>query len=277
VPLSLTTSLPGKNKKPEFTLIAHRGASYDAPENTFESFDLALELGFDNFETDVQLTSDGTPVLVHDDTLDRTTDATGLVSETPVAKIKSLNAGLWFHGPEDGAGVRGPLAYPEAFVPTLDEFLERYAGRVHVHLELKSTQSELPATVMKSLKRWGWLDQHTGDSVAPGVTISSFHFEQLERSIALMPAIAHGWLLQKIDRVSLTAATGLGLSGIYPNAGKVTAKQIADANSAGLVVRTWGIASSKAALRRAYRSGAAGTTVDWPVKARDIIDSTWET
>ncbi|MBT3994592.1 MAG: hypothetical protein HOF01_02230 [Chloroflexi bacterium] len=261
------------SKQPDFTLIAHRGASYDAPENTFESFDLALALGFDNFETDVQLTSDGRPVLVHDDTLDRTTDSTGLVSETGIAKIKSLNAGLWFEGPDDGAGIRGVMAYPEAFVPTLDEFLERYAGKAHVHLELKSTQPDLAAVSMKSLKQWGWLDQHTGDSVAPGLTISSFHFEQLERSIALMPNIAHGWLLQKIDKASLAAAVDLGLSGIYPNASKVTKKQIDDANNAGLVVRTWGIADSKAALRRAYRSRAVGTTVDWPSKAREIIES----
>jgi glycerophosphoryl diester phosphodiesterase len=242
--------------KNSFTLIAHRGASYDAPENTFEAFDLALELGFDNFETDVQLTSDGRAVLVHDATLDRTTDATGLVSETTVAKIKSLNAGLWFEGPDDGAGVHGPLAYPEAFVPTLDDFLERYAGKAHVHLELKSTEPELAPIAKKSIEQWGWLDQHTGDSIAPGLTISSFHFEQLERSIAIMPNIAHGWLLQKIDKASLEAAIELGLAGIYPNAGKVTEKQIASANEAGLVVRTWGIANSKAALRRAYRSGA---------------------
>ncbi len=260
-------------KKNRFTLIAHRGASYDAPENTFESFDLALELGFDNFETDVQLSSDGRAVLIHDDTLDRTTDATGPVADASIAKIKSLNAGLWFEGPKDGAGIHGPLAYPEAFVPTLDEFLERYAGRAHVHLELKSTQPELAATAMTSLKQWGWLDQHTGDSVAPGLTISSFHFEQLVRSMALMPNTAHGWLIQKIDRASLQAAVDLGLSGIYPNASNVTKKQIADANSTGLVVRTWGIADSKAALKRAYRSGAVGTTVDWPAKAREIVES----
>ena len=262
-----------KNKKTEFTLIAHRGASYDAPENTFEAFDLALALGFDNLETDVQLTSDGRAVLIHDATLDRTTDSTGLVAETGIAKIKSLNAGLWFEGPEDGAGVRGVMAYPEAFVPTLDDFLERYAGKAHVHLELKSTQPELAATTRKSLEKWGWLDQHTGDSVAPGLTISSFHIEQLERSIAIMPEIAHGWLLQKIDKTSLKRAIDLGLSGIYPNAGKVTKKQIADANEAGLVVRTWGISDSKTALNRAYNSGAVGTTVDWPSKAREIIDS----
>lgn len=260
-------------RKSNFTLIAHRGASYDAPENTFEAFDLALELGFDNFETDVQLTSDGRPVLIHDDTLDRTTDASGLVSETSIAKIKSLNAGLWFEGPDDSAGIHGPLAYPEAFVPTLDDFLERYAGKAHVHLELKSTQPDLAATSARSLKQWNWLGQHTGDSIAPGVTISSFHLEQLVRSVALVPDVAHSWLLQVIDSKSIESATDLGLTGISPHAAKVTKKQVSDANRAGLVVRTWGIAKSKAALKRAYNSGAVGTTVDWPAKAREIIDS----
>ena len=126
---------------------------------------------------------------------------------------------------------------------------------------------------VKSLKQWGWLDQQTGNSISPGLTISSFHFEQLQRSIALRPNIAHGWLLQKIDKASLKAAIDLGLSGIYPNANKVTKKQIDDANNVGLVVRTWGIANSKPALRSAYRSGAVGTTVDWPSKARLIIES----
>lgn len=259
--------------KKDFTLIAHRGASYDAPENTFEAFDLALEMGFDNVETDVQLSSDGRSVLIHDESLNRTTGIQGLVAETSIAKIKSLNAGLWFEGPDDGAGSTGPLAYPDAFVPTLDEFLERYAKKIHVHLELKSTQPELPVKVMESLKNWDFLDQHTGDYVSPGLTISSFHVDQLERSIAIMPEVAHGWLLQKINKSSLRVAFDLGLAGIYPNAMKVTKHQIDHANESGLSVRTWGIGNSVQALKRAYKSGATGTTVDWPIKAHKMLAS----
>jgi|TARA_B100001964_G_scaffold196523_1_gene221127 glycerophosphoryl diester phosphodiesterase len=265
--------LPRKNSEKQFALIAHRGASYDAPENTFEAFDLALEMGFDNIETDVQLSSDGRCVLIHDELLYRTTGIQGLVAETSIAKIKSLNAGLWFEGPDDGAGSTGPLAYPDAFVPTLDEFLERYAKKIHVHLELKSTQPELSVKVMESLKNWDFLGQHTGDYVSPGITISSFHAEQLERSIALMPEVAHGWLLEKINKNSLTVALDLGLAGIYPNAMKVTKHQIDRANEFGLSVRTWGIGNSVQALKRAYKSGATGTTIDWPVKAHKMLAS----
>ena len=265
--------MPIKKSEKQFTLIAHRGGAYDAPENTFEAFDLALEMGFDNIETDIQLSSDGRCILIHDEFLDRTTGIQGLVAETSIAKIKSLNAGLWFEGPDDGAGSTGPLAYPDAFVPTLDEFLERYQKKIHAHLELKSTQPELPLKVMESLRNWGFIGQHTGNYLSPGVTISSFHVEQLKRSIALMPEIAHGWLLQKIDKSSLRVAVDLGLSGIYPNAMNVTKHQIDIANESGLSVRTWGIGNSLQALKRAYKSGAAGTTVDWPVKAHKILSS----
>ena len=209
----------------------------------------------------------------HDSELDRTTDGTGPVAETGIAKIKSLNAGLWFEGPEDGAGVKGPMAYPEAFVPTLDDILERYAGKIHLHLELKSKEPELSELAYKSLEKWGWLDQSTGGYESPGLTMTSFHYEQLERSIALMPNIAHGWLVQNLDKQTLAAAVELGLSGIYPNASKVTKKQVSDAHNAGLSVRTWGIADSKPNLRRAYRSGATGTTVDWPAIAREVIEA----
>ena len=154
-----------------------------------------------------------------------------------------------------------------------EEFCERYAGKVHVHLELKSKHPELAEVSKVSLERWGWLDQHTGDSVAPGITISSFNFEQLERSIKVMPQIAHGWLLQEITDESIKAAVNLGLSGIYPNAKKVTAAQIELADNAGLTVRTWGIGGSRQALEQAYRSGAGGTTVDWPSQARDYLES----
>lgn len=93
-------------------VIAHRGASSDAPENTMAAFERALELGADGFEFDVQLTSDGHPVVVHDTMLDRTTNGTGPVFHASLAEVRSLDAGSWF-GP-DFAGER---------VPTLEEVL----------------------------------------------------------------------------------------------------------------------------------------------------------
>lgn len=80
------------------------------------NFDLALENGFDNVETDVQLSSDGCAVLIHDDTLHHTTNGSGVVTETTFADIKALSAGDWFQGPDDSVGLKEPsnCAHPNA-------------------------------------------------------------------------------------------------------------------------------------------------------------------
>lgn len=92
---------------------AHRGWSGKYPENTVEAFRAALELGVDQIETDVHLTRDGELVLIHDDTLDRTTNGTGRVSDYTLAELKALDAGSW-KGAEF-AGCR---------IPTLRELME---------------------------------------------------------------------------------------------------------------------------------------------------------
>src|SRR4026208_1069743 len=82
--------------RPRPRLIAHRGGGVLAPENTLAGLELARNLGFEAVEFDVKLTEDGTPVLMHDDTLDRTTDGHGLVSEHAYVEIAELDAGTWF-------------------------------------------------------------------------------------------------------------------------------------------------------------------------------------
>lgn len=77
-------------------VIAHRGGGFLAPENTLAGIKLARNLGFLGVEFDVKLTEDGTPVLMHDETLERTTDGSGLVTKTSYADIADLDAGAWF-------------------------------------------------------------------------------------------------------------------------------------------------------------------------------------
>jgi glycerophosphoryl diester phosphodiesterase len=110
-----------------FTLIAHRGASDDAPENTFASFDLALEQGVNELEMDLHLTKGGVLVVIHDDTVERTTDGGGPVSEKTLEELQRLDVGSWFDS--RFAGVR---------IPTLAEVLERYGQRAVLHLEMKA-------------------------------------------------------------------------------------------------------------------------------------------
>ena len=117
-------------------VIAHRGASSYAPENTFAAYDLALRMKARHIELDVEFTKDGHIVVIHDDAVDRTTDGTGLVTGYTLSGIKELDAGSRF-----GAQFAGER------IPTLEEVLTRYKGRVHFHVEIKG-RSELLSIIL---------------------------------------------------------------------------------------------------------------------------------
>src|SRR5262245_57321842 len=107
-------------------LLAHRGASGYAPENTAAAFDRALAMRSDGVETDVRASSDGVLVLVHDERVDRTTDGEGRVHELSFADLARLDAGGPFN--PRFAGER---------IPTVESFLERYGGRLPLCIEVK--------------------------------------------------------------------------------------------------------------------------------------------
>ncbi|MCH8223768.1 MAG: hypothetical protein IH868_10205 [Chloroflexi bacterium] len=250
-----------------FTLIAHRGFSSRAPENTIAAFDLAIDAGFDNIELDAHLSADGVPVVIHDDALDRTTDGSGQVSSLTLPELRELDAGAWFGDDR---------AYAGAAVPTLDDVLERYAGRAHIHLELKSQDPDLPGVVIALLRKRGWLDLPRSDGGggpfdAPGLTITSFQYEQLKRSIALTGSdVRHGWLVQEISGDVLQAAVDAGITAIYPRASNATTESTQMAEQAGMSVRGWSV-GDESELLQIYRAGAAGTTVNWPDRALAIL------
>src|SRR5262249_7804283 len=108
--------------------IGHRGASGYAPEHTIPSYDLALKLGADYIEQDLQLTSDGVLICMHDTTLDRTArgapeNCTGLVSSKTLAQVKTCDVGSWFN---DAHPDRARPEYVGQRIPTLEELFRRY-------------------------------------------------------------------------------------------------------------------------------------------------------
>ena len=126
--------LAGKGARPFVS--AHRGFSVRAPENTMPALQAAVDAGADVAEIDVRLTSDGTLVLMHDATVDRTTDGKGPISAMTLAEARSLDAGRWFD--RKFAGTR---------VPTLDEVLAWGCGRLGLLIELKNYPEREPAFI----------------------------------------------------------------------------------------------------------------------------------
>lgn len=115
------------------TNLAHRGSSIEAPENTLESFRNAVDEGAIGLELDVHLSQDGAVVVIHDDTVDRTTDGHGLIREKPLSEITSLDAG--YHFSRDG-GNSHPYRKQGVMVPTLKEVYEQFP-EAKVNVEIK--------------------------------------------------------------------------------------------------------------------------------------------
>ncbi|MGV8025216.1 MAG: glycerophosphodiester phosphodiesterase [Anaerolineaceae bacterium] len=120
-------------------VFAHRGANKYAPENTLASFRKALELGAQALELDITLSKDGAVVVIHDDTVDRTTNGKGAVADLNLAEIKKLDAGAWFS--KDFAG--------EA-IPTLEEVLALVQDKALINIEIKNAGKRNEELVQKA-------------------------------------------------------------------------------------------------------------------------------
>ncbi|MER6345669.1 glycerophosphodiester phosphodiesterase [Streptomyces sp. NPDC001595] len=172
-------------------VIAHRGASAYAPENTLAAVDKAAELGIDWVENDVQRTKDGELVVIHDDSLRRTTDVEAVfpdrapwqVKDFTAAEIARLDAGSWF----------GP-AYAGARVPTLKKYLRRVESHDQkLLLEIKKPElyPGIERDTLKVLANEGWLDRR---HVASRLVVQSFSADSMRTVHALRPGVRTGFL-----------------------------------------------------------------------------------
>lgn len=248
-----------------FTVIAHRGYSSEAPENTIEAFDLALEAGFPHIEFDVQLSFDNVPVVIHDRTVDRTTNGSGQVNQMSATAIQNLDAGASF---KNASGT----SYTKSRVPTLDEVLDRYKDKAHLFIELKSAEMDLPHQVANLLdkKGWGKLGDAKNFSV-PGVTIISFNIDQLDLSKALMPNVRIGWLIMEFRNHEIQIAKQKHFHAILPYVHALTHNKVKKAYSNGLQLATWGLQNVED-FRLALQNEVFAIAVDWPKLALDIIN-----
>ncbi len=135
--------------------LAHRGASARAPENTLEAFRLAVESGAGGLELDVHLTRDGHVVVIHDSTLDRTTDGTGPVANMTIGELREADAGHNF-SPDDGNTL--PYRGLGQHIPTLAEVLREFPG-VAVNIDMKAARPGIEAAVLKVLREAGAEDR----------------------------------------------------------------------------------------------------------------------
>jgi glycerophosphoryl diester phosphodiesterase len=235
-----------------FMVIAHRGASSYAPENTLAAFDLALHMGVHQIELDVHFSRDGHIVVIHDETVDRTTNGSGLVASKTLAELRALDADSWF-----GARFAGER------IPTFGEVLARYRGRLHIHTEIKGRMERLAQRTADLVREYGMVDQ---------VTITSFQKTRLEEVRAYAPELPTGWLVTEASDEVVAQARALGLTQICPRANTVTPELVRRLHTEGFVVRAWGVAD-EALMRQVVEAGADGMTVNFPDKLLAYVQS----
>jgi glycerophosphoryl diester phosphodiesterase len=186
-------------------VVGHRGASAHRPENTQPSFELAVEQGADAIELDVHLTADGQLAVIHDATLERTTDLTGAVAEMTMDAIRAADAGYRFEADDETHPYRGQGLR----VPTLPEVLEWLPDGVGLVVELKSRNSA-DATVAAL--------HDSGVGKAGLATVISFDEQAIDRVRELDETLPTGLLLVPFDKVErvLTWAVEHRHQGVFP-------------------------------------------------------------
>ncbi|GAA1165098.1 hydrolase [Streptomyces hebeiensis] len=252
-------------------VIAHRGASAYAPENTLEAVEAADDLGIDWVENDVQRTKDGRLVVIHDDNLRRTTDVETLypdrapwkVKDFTAAEIARLDAGSWFG--DRWAGAR---------VPTLTRYLRALeANRQKLLLEIKAPElyPGIEKEILQVLREEGWLDR---DHVRRRLVIQSFSADSVRTVHERRPDVTTGFLGTPAvaDLPSYAAFTDQ----INPTHTSLTADYVAaahrlkGAHGKPLTVSTWTVNDAAGAVRVAG-FGVDGIITNNPDVVRDAV------
>lgn len=247
--------------------VAHRGASGYAPENTLASFDAAGRLGARTVEFDVQRTSDDVLVLMHDTTLERTTDVEEVfpdrspyrVADFTMAEIRRLDAGSWFDSSFEGEAV-----------PTFEEALDRLeALDLNLFLELK--EPKLYPGIEKEIAaelsgRDGWLG--TAASRRPDrLVVQSFDWEVVRRSKELLPSVPHA-LLGRVPESQISQYTWAQM--INPNHTTIDKAYVKRVHDAGLTIMPYTI-NDRSRMDTVLGWGVDGFITDFPDVGQEAI------
>ena len=218
-------------------VVAHRGASRYAPENTLAAFRLALEQGARAVECDVRRTRDEHLVVIHDATVDRTTDGFGLVSALPLDMLRGLDAGRWFRA--EFAGER---------VPLLEEVLTLVGGRALIQVEIKN--DPIPAAGIEAQV----VDAVRGCGMESEVLVMSFDHQSIRIVRDLRPDIATGILYaaRLVDPVA--AARAAWANALCLDWQYLDRDVVAQARGAGLGICVWTV-DDEEAFRRCQELG----------------------
>ena len=240
------------------TVMAHRGLSADAPENTLYAFSDAISVGADFIELDVQQTRDGVLVVMHDSNLKRTTGVNKDIWDVDYADIQNLDAGSWFDP-----------AYANARIPTLEETLQFVDKRAKLNIEIKPTKhgtDTLEQVVAELITQYQYTD---------ACYVTSFSYGSLKKVKEVNPEIRTGYLMSVAygQFYSLKYADAFSLNKVF-----VTSQVVNAAHQQGKQIFAWTV-NSMSEVRSLCNLHVDSIITDDPVMVQNVIsrDSTGET
>lgn len=240
------------------TVMAHRGLSADAPENTLYAFSDAISVGADFIELDVQQTRDGVLVVMHDSNLKRTTGVNKDIWDVDYADIQNLDAGSWFDP-----------AYANARIPTLEETLQFVDKRAKLNIEIKPTKhgsDTLEQDVAELITQYQYTD---------ACYVTSFSYGSLKKVKEVNPEIRTGYLMSVAygQFYSLKYADAFSLNKVF-----VTSQVVNAAHQQGKQIFAWTV-NSMSEVRSLCNLHVDSIITDDPVMVQNVIsrDSTGET
>lgn len=240
-------------------IIAHRGASAHAPENTLAAFELAIQENADAIELDANLTADGQVVVIHDQTVNRTTNGTGKVKNLTLAELRELDAGSHFGE-----------AFQNEQIPTLEEVFEVCANKILFNIELKNYLTPFDSLADKILQLI------TRFSIENDVLISSFHPIPLRRLQKLSPNIPVGFLARS-GAAGFLSRSWIGRNivhyqVIHPEKSDVSPKLIDKAHKHGQRIHPYTVNEPEWVIKL-FSMGIDGIITDDPALARRTISA----
>jgi glycerophosphoryl diester phosphodiesterase len=247
--------LPRSGKFPVL-VIAHRGFSGGAPENTLAAFKKAIDLGVDMIELDVLLSKDGQIVVIHDDTLNRTTNGKGRVTDYTLDELKQLDAGSWF-----GTQFSGEK------IPTLKEMLELTRGKMFLNIELKKgdlgryTMMDLADRSLQEVEEVGMLNQ---------VVFASFDPSAIDRILEKNPKIPVALIYSQSWTFPQEVTGGRSISVLSCSGKVLTQTNISKTHQRGMKVIAWTL-NTEEHMQHFLNMGVDGIITDYPDRLIKIL------
>ena len=253
----------------DFLVIAHRGGRSLGPESTLYTFQRALDIGVDVLEVDIRTTKDGQPILLHDRTVDRTTNGTGPVDNFTLAKLKTLDAGYRWT-PDHGQTF--PLRGKGLTIPTLAEVFQAFPN-ARINIEIKESRIAENANLCRLIRTY----QKTHR-----VMVASFDVSQLKKFRKQCPEVAtsagareaflfYGLQWAHLENLYSPSAQALQVPEYYGSRQVVTPRFLEAAHARNMCVHVWTVNDTNS-MQQLINLGVDGIMTDYPEKLLGLLD-----